>query len=637
MQRSSLGTGLRIVTRWIAIALAIFHLVLVAGFLSLSTMEVRIVHLGAVLVLAFLSLPATTGEPRGGERGLRPKVFTGVFLLAAAGAIASGIYLYSRWQDIALSGGLTTDLDTYVGLGIVFLVMLAVALRVGLALMVITLLFLLYPLVSDYLPGILESRPYGIDRLAGYLTNSSDGVYGIPIGVSASYIIMFTIFGAFLGRFGASDFFFRLSGKLTRNTRAASAKTAVIFSTLLGMVSGSAAGNVAVTGTMTIPMMKREGYAPHQAGAIEAVVSTGGQIMPPVMGAAAFIMAEIIGRPYPDIMRAALIPALLFFASIFFIVQLQAVKADMRVTAIEGGDLPFLKILLPGLRFIVPFALLISMMVAGYSPFKASFAALIILLVGCFFFELDDMKGFGAKILDALESGAKAVVPIAIACAAAGIIAGVLALSGLGSKISAIIVAVSAGEPLLALLLTMVVALVLGMGLPTTAAYLILATVVAPGLAKMGVPLLTAHMFVFFFGCISTITPPVALASYVAASIAECDINKTSWTAFFYGITSYILPFMFFFSPALLMDGSVLDIARATLTGFVSVFCIATAVVGWLFRPVSWIERGALALAGLFLLYQSALSDALGAILFVLIATLSFRQGRNTAPAGDRN
>ncbi len=596
--------------RWTAIGLGVFHLLNVGGVLVMSTMQIRIVHLAAVLLLLFATTPAF-----GRERTDRPFSWLDTVSrigLAAAGLGAS-LYVMSRWQAIAFSGGMTTSTDAWVGLLIVLLVLEGARRRVGLALALITAAFFIYPFVSPHLPGGLYGRGYSVERVSTFLTTTTEGVYGIPLGVSATYIVMFTIFGAFLSEFGAGDFFFGLSSRMTRSMRAASAKTAVVFSALLGMISGSAAGNVAVTGTLTIPMMKREGYQAHQAGAIEAVVSTGGQIMPPVMGAAAFIMAEIIGQPYSSIMQAALIPALLFFLSILIIVHLQAVKLGITgIPASPEGPQPLGPLLLSGIPYIVPFATLVGLMVYGYSPFKASFAALGLLLLLCAVWHRPPPLDFVRRALRAIESGVKAIVPIAVACAAAGIISGTLAMSGLGSKISSLIIVASAGMPVVALVLTMLVAVVLGMGLPTTAAYLILATVVAPALVKMDVPLITAHMFVFFYGCVSTITPPVALASYVAASIADSNINKVSWTAFRYGLTSYILPFMFFFGPALLMQGTAAEIALAAASGVISVFCFAAGIVGWLRRPLGLVMRLVLMAAGLLLLYQTLATDLVG-------------------------
>lgn len=298
-----------------AFSIGIFHIANVSGWFVLSTQSIRIYHLMMMLALLFLSKPTLPG--------LKDKTadkWVGYLLTALS--LSSGLYMLSRWQDIALSGGETELLDALVGVVILLLVLEGARRAVGNILAVICVLFFIYPFVSPYLPGVLESRGYSLLRISEILTTTSQGLYGIPLGVSATYIILFSIYGAFLTAFGAGEFFFKIASRVTRGMRAAGAKTAVIFSTLLGMVSGSAAGNVAVTGTLTIPMMKREGYRSHQAGAIEAVVSTGGQLMPPVMGAAAFIMAEVIGTPYTNIMKAAIVPALLFFLSIFLVVHL---------------------------------------------------------------------------------------------------------------------------------------------------------------------------------------------------------------------------------------------------------------------------------------------------------------------------
>jgi TRAP transporter 4TM/12TM fusion protein len=620
---------------WAAAILAFsagtYHLLNVSGIFVRSTLEVRIFHLMMMLMLMFLTKPSL--------KRLEGNIIDRLASLLLVGAsAASGLYLLGRWKDIAISGGLTEPLDAWVGLGIVILVLEGARRGVGLVLALICTTFFIYPFISPYLPGVLESRGYSVLRMSEFLATTSQGVYGIPIGVSASYIILFTIYGAFLSTFGAGDFFFKLSERLTRGTRAAAAKTAVIFSTLLGMISGSAAGNVAVTGTLTIPMMKREGYEPHQAGAIEAVVSTGGQIMPPVMGAAAFIMAEIIGTEYRNIMVAGIIPALLFFSTIFMVVHLQAlskgIKPRKRPTT---PDEPMWKLLLRGGQFITPFVLLVGLMVYGYSPFKASYISILVLL-GChvlwtFAYERRFDREIFHKTARAITNGSMAVIPIAIACAAAGIIAGTLGISGLGAKISGLIIDISGGVPFFALLLTMVTAIILGMGLPTTAAYLILATVVAPSLVELGVPLLTAHMFVFFYGCVSTITPPVALASYVAAGIADADINKVGWTAFLYGITSYILPFMFFFGPGLLMKGEWLDIGLAVGSGFIGVFCIATCVVGFMRNPLTPWQRALMFLAGLTLMHQGWLTNVIGITILISLWILT-KQRKQLPEAG---
>ncbi|CTQ59014.1 MAG: TRAP transporter fused permease subunit [Roseibium album] len=612
MQEREPGTSLldkRTAILVAAFCLGLFHLAAVSGVISISTMPLRLVHVAMAFSLLFALKPASK-RLAGTKTDL---ALTGVLILAILGA---SLWLISRWKSIAFSGGLTTDGDYYAGLVILILVFEAARRGIGLILAIITLVFFCYPFISPYLPGILNGRGYSLERMVLFLTTDTQGVYGIPIGVAATYIIVFTIFGAMLSRFGAGDFFFEISIRLTRGLRAASAKSAVLFSTLIGMVSGSAAGNVAVTGTVTIPIMKREGYQPHQAGAIEAVASTGGQLMPPVMGAAAFIMAEIVGVPYTTVMAVAILPALLFFGSAFFVVHLQAVKSGIEPRADDQSDgRPLSRVLIQGAPFIGAFAVLLALMLSGFSPFKASLwgmAALIGLdIVRSRRIDLDLIR----KIAGSIAEGSRNVITISAACAAAGVISGTLGITGLGSKIALLIDVASNGQLILALLFTMVASIILGMGLPTTAAYLILATVVAPALVKFGVPMLTAHFFVFYYGCISTITPPVALASYVAGGIAGADVNKVGWTAASYATTSFVLPFAFVFGPGLLMQGDVFGNLLAVITGFAGVGAVAAGVVGCLFSPLSAANRAVALGAGLCLLAQFWPTALVGAVL----------------------
>ncbi|MBG6206352.1 TRAP transporter 4TM/12TM fusion protein [Labrenzia sp. EL_126] len=612
MQEREPGTSLldkRTAILVAAFCLGLFHLAAVSGVISISTMPLRLVHVAMAFSLLFALKPSSK-RLAGTKTDL---ALTGVLILAILGA---SLWLISRWKSIAFSGGLTTDGDYYAGLVILILVFEAARRGIGLILAIITLVFFCYPFISPYLPGILNGRGYSLERMVLFLTTDTQGVYGIPIGVAATYIIVFTIFGAMLSRFGAGDFFFEISIRLTRGLRAASAKSAVLFSTLIGMVSGSAAGNVAVTGTVTIPIMKREGYQPHQAGAIEAVASTGGQLMPPVMGAAAFIMAEIVGVPYTTVMAVAILPALLFFGSAFFVVHLQAVKSGIEPRADDQSDgRPLSRVLIQGAPFIGAFAVLLALMLSGFSPFKASLwgmAALIGLdIVRSRRIDLDLIR----KIAGSIAEGSRNVITISAACAAAGVISGTLGITGLGSKIALLIDVASNGQLILALLFTMVASIILGMGLPTTAAYLILATVVAPALVKFGVPMLTAHFFVFYYGCISTITPPVALASYVAGGIAGADVNKVGWTAASYATTSFVLPFAFVFGPGLLMQGDVFGNLLAVITGFAGVGAVAAGVVGCLFSPLSAANRAVALGAGLCLLAQFWPTALVGAVL----------------------
>ncbi|MEO9528723.1 TRAP transporter fused permease subunit [Roseibium sp.] len=592
-----------------AFVFGLFHLAAVSGVIAISTMPMRLVHVAFAFSLLFAMKPLTPGL-KGTKRDLAAT------LILIAAIVGASVWLITRWKAIAFSGGLTTDGDFYAGAIILLVVFEAARRGVGLILALITLVFFCYPFFSPYLPGILNGRGYSLERMVLFLTTDTQGVYGIPIGVAATYIIVFTIFGAMLSRFGAGDFFFEISTRLTRGLRAASAKSAVLFSTLIGMVSGSAAGNVAVTGTVTIPVMKREGYKAHQAGAIEAVASTGGQLMPPVMGAAAFIMAEIVGVPYTTVMSVAILPALLFFGSAFVVVHLQAVKSGIEpVQDAQHDGRPLGAVLIQGAPFIGAFGSLLALMLAGFSPFKASLWAMGVLI------GLDVVSRRRAdlallkRIAGGIAEGSRNVVTISAACAAAGVISGTLGITGLGSKIALLIDVASNGHLFLALLFTMIASIILGMGLPTTAAYLILATVVAPALVKFGVPMLTAHFFVFYYGCISTITPPVALASYVAAGIAGADVNKVGWTAAAYAATSFVLPFAFVFGPGLLLQADSVANLMAVVTGVAGIGAVAAGVVGCLFSPLTPVNRLIVLAAGLCLLVQSWPTAAIGGLL----------------------
>jgi TRAP transporter 4TM/12TM fusion protein len=570
----------------------------------------RITHVMLALSLLFAIKPAS-------EKLAGTKINTVLSTVLIGSLVIASFWLLSRWKSIAFSGGITNDMDFIAGVVLLIIVFEAARRGIGLILACITLVFFLYPFLAPYLPGVLEGRGSTLHRIVVVLTTDTQGIYGIPVAVAATYIIVFTIFGALLSNFGAGDFFFELSVRCTRGLRAASAKSAVLFSTLIGMVSGSAAGNVAVTGTVTIPIMKREGYAPHQAAAIEAVASTGGQIMPPVMGAAAFIMAEIVGVPYTSVMAAAILPALLFFASAFMVVHLQATKSGIEPNVGQDvSDEPLSKVLINGGPFIAAFGTLITMMLMGYSPFMASLWAMVILVTGDIVWKRKIDKVFVEKLVRSISEGARSVVTISAACAAAGIIAGVLGATGLGSKIATLIDLASGGYLFLALFFTMITSIILGMGLPTTAAYLILATVVAPALVKLGVPPLTAHFFVFYYGCISTITPPVALASYVAGGIAGADVNKVGWTAAAYAATSFVLPFAFVYGPGLLMGGTWMTNIVAVVTASVGTFAIAVAIIGCLTGRLSAAMRVIAAVAGLCLLFQGWISAIIGAVLF---------------------
>lgn len=607
--------SLTTISSFIAIIVSLFHLLNTSGLIAMSSMTIRVVHLTAMIIIMYLK--GEKGEETASGAHTLYRVIMSVITLAC------GIYLLYRWEAIVSSGGAANNTDVIVGILTILVVLDATRKSAGMALSIIAAVFLAYPFIGKYLPGILRAKTYSVSRIFTFLYTTTEGIYGIPISVSATYIILFCIYGAFLKEFGAGEFLFKLSSVLTKKFVAATAKTSIIFSALIGLISGSAAGNVAITGSLTIPTMIKSGYKSDQAAAISAVSSVGGQIMPPIMGAAAFMMAELIGVPYSNIMKVAILPAVLYFISIFIIVDLEAKKQNIDMGNKETGD-TFGSIMKEGWFYLLPIASLIVMMVLGYSPFKAALVSIVALIAVYLPSQVVSgrvtIKEFGIKTLGALKGGAFDTSPIAIACAAAGIIAGVLSITGLGSKLATVIIQISGENILVALILTMFVSLILGMGLPTTAAYLVLASVVAPALVKLGLSVISAHMFVFFFGCISTITPPVALASYVAAGIAGSDLNNVSWTAFKYGLVSFILPFMFVFGDGLLMVGTPLIIAQTFIMAVIGVFCVAASLVGY-FNNVKLnnLQRVIIFIAGLLTIYQGILTDVAGLAIILAI------------------
>ena len=440
---------------------------------------------------------------------------------------------------------------------------------------------------------------------------STSGVIGTPVNVCYTYIVLFIIFGAFLERTGIANFFISLANKVAGWSSGGPAKVAVISSALCGMVSGSSVGNTVTTGSVTIPMMKKTGYKPEFAGAVEAAASTGGQIMPPIMGAAAFLMAEYMDLPYMQVAAKAILPAILYFAGIFIAVHLEAKKLGLK--GISKDELPKWGALVKKVYLIIPLVLLVWLVSSGLRTmqFSAAVAIAAAMIVG--FLNRDERLTFG-KIFEALEAGAKGAVTVAVACGMAGLIAGCITVTGLASTLINAIVTLSGDTILVGLVLTMLCCIVLGMGVPTTANYCIMASTCAPILIRLGLPAVAAHFFVFYFGIVADITPPVALAAYAGSAIAKSNPMKTGFTATKLAIAAFIVPYIFAYSPAMLFEGvtgfwPVLQIGLSALLG---IFGIAAALNGHLFRRVSVVLRLALAAGGLGMMIPGALTDVIG-------------------------
>lgn len=479
----------------------------------------------------------------------------------------------------------------------------------GMALVVIATVFVTYSFLGPWLPGFLEHRGYDAKRFFSYVF-TDNGILGPTTAVSSTYIILFIIFAAFLQSSKVGDYFVNLAFATAGRARGGPAKVAVFASGLMGMINGTSAGNVVSTGSLTIPLMKRVGYRPQSAGAIEAAASTGGQIMPPIMGAGAFIMAEITGIPYTELVIAALIPAVLYFVSIYFMVDFEARRLGMR--GMTNEEVPKFRNLAKQAFLFLPIIILVGSLFLGYSVIRAGTLAIASAAVVSW---LTPFKMGPREIIEALRNASQMSIQIISVCATAGIIVGVISLTGVGARFSSLLFELAETSKLLALIFAMIISIILGMGMPTTAAYAVAASVVAPGLIELGIEPLIAHFFVFYFAVVSAITPPVALAAYAGAAIAGAEPMRTSVTAFRVGLAAFIVPYMFFYSPGLLMEAGWLEIIRNAITAIIGVYFLSGAVQGYLMGPLGPIWRVLLLGAALCMISGDWRTDVIGVLL----------------------
>ena len=477
----------------------------------------------------------------------------------------------------------------------------------GLALVIIATIFLIYVFAGQYLPGFLNSPAISWQRFFSQVYTDA-GILGPTTAVSSTYIILFIIFAAFLQASKVGDYFVNFAFAAAGRARGGPAKVAIFASGLMGMINGTSAGNVVATGSLTIPLMKKVGYHKKTAGAVEAAASTGGQLMPPIMGAGAFIMAEITGIPYTQIAVAAIIPAVLYFVSVYFMVDFEAAKLGMR--GMRDEELPRFGAMVRRVYLFLPIVILIYALFMGYSVIRAGTLATLSAAVVSW---LTPYRMGPRSVVRAFELAGLMSIQIIAVCACAGIIVGVISLTGVGARFSALLLGIADTSQLLALFFAMCIAILLGMGMPTTAAYAVAASVVAPGLTQLGIPVLTAHFFVFYFAVLSAITPPVALASYAAAGISGANAMETSVASFKIGIAAFIVPFMFFYNSAILMDGTWLEIIRAAVTATAGVFLLSAGVQGWFIGGrAAWFLRVGLIVAALFMIEGGLVTDVIG-------------------------
>lgn len=539
--------------------------------------------------------------------------------LLIGAAIFIGYYIFANLTSLVFRFGVAPDtLDVVVATIGVFLILEITRRTSGWVLPILAGVFIIYSFAGPYLPGLFNHNGYSFERFITYIY-SLDGVFGVTTDVSSRYIILFIIFGAFLQMSGVGQYFIDFAFRLAGWMRGGPAKVSVFASALMGMINGTSAGNVVATGSLTIPLMKKTGYRHRFAAATEATASSGGQILPPIMGAGAFLMAEITGIPYSEIIIAATIPAILYFVSVYFMLDFRSLKEGLR--GISKDMLPDKSYLIKKSYLFLPIIILIWLLVSGYSVIFAGSVGII----SCFVLSLfsKETRMGVVKVLEALELGMKNALQLIAIVACAGIIVGVIALTGVGQRFSTMLLSVADNNLLIALIFAMLLSIILGMGMPTTAAYAVAASVVAPGLVSLGMEPLLAHMFVFYFAVMSAITPPVALAGFAAAGIAGTNPMKTSVEAFKIGLAAFVVPFMMFYSPELLLIGDdAVMIAVAIITSLFGVYFLAAAVQGWFFRKTApWYVRILLLAIAVLLILSSLLTDAI-AVGLVIAAIL---------------
>lgn len=639
----------------VAVGLSLFQLYS-AGIQPLGLFYQRSIHLALIMVLAFLMFPAFGPTRKRGVLGW------GLDLVFFAGAILTGSYLVLNLDEIFSRAGFWNETDILVACIATVTVLEASRRAVGFGMTVIGLLAIVYafagprgelPWLGEWMPGILEHRGYTIDRVAGQLYLGQEGIFGLPLGVAATYIFIFVLFGAFLECTGAGKFFIDMAYAATGRQRGGPAKAAVLASAGMGSISGSAIANVVTTGAFTIPLMKRLGYKAKQAGGIEAAASTGGQIMPPLMGAGAFLIAEYTNTPYLDIVKVSILPAIMYFATVYLFVHIIALKQGMQ--GLPKDELPQMRqVMKDGWHFLLPLAVLVWLLAMSMSPMRVGYYAVITILavavlryVLWFFFvaprqgqpvtatAVKDVVRTGfAKLIEGLELGARNAVAVSMACAVAGIIVGVVGLTGLGLKFSSMMLAFSGGNLVLALVMVLLASLVLGMGLPVTASYIVLIVLVGPALtAEFGVPLLVAHLVVFWYSQDSNVTPPIALAGFAGAAIAGSKPMETSFQAWKFAKGLYLIPLFMVFNPEIIIGGPVPVVIWNGVIAILALGAFAAALEGYLFTKMSWLPRIAITAAIFGVFYPNLMTEIAGVAVMIVAIGANWLASKREAPA----
>ncbi len=611
-------SGKRVLTGWqwkivvlIASSCSLFHLgVTIMG--TPEAIKMRATHLAFLLPLGFLLNPAGQQSPK--DRFSSVDIMW--FLLSALSFLYVGYFEYPRLVERWIYASPLTDLDIVFGIIMIICTLEATRRIVGFSLVIISTIAIIYSAFGNLLPGNLGHGGYPMGWIIEHFSLTTEGILGTTVGASASFVFLFVLFGKFMDVSGTGYFFIELANSLAGKTVGGPAKMAVISSCLMGTVSGTAVGNVMTTGVYTIPLMKSCGYRASFAGAVEAAASTGGQIMPPIMGAAAFILAEFLGVSYLSIAAAATVPAIIYFICIFVIVDFEARINNLK--EMPHSEIPIFKqVIKKNGHLALSLIILVFLLIKGYTPSYAAMGAIF----SAFFVSYlrPHTRITLPKLLEALNLGAQSAIVVAVTCAVAGIVIGSASLTGFAVKFAGFVVSLAKGELLLALPLVMIASLIMGMGLPTTAAYVMVATLGVPALVKIGVMPLAAHLFAFFFACMSAITPPVAIAAYAAAGLAESSAFRTGWEAVRLASAGFIVPYAFVCGPELLLQGSFNNIILSSLTAIVGCIALSAGIVGWLGKKISFIERLLLFITALLLISPNKFYSLIGGCIFGIL------------------
>ena len=650
----------------VALLLVAFQ-IYTAGYAPMTAIFQRSIHLTFILVLLFLSTPASRRWP--------PALRWLVDGVLVAASLAMGGYLYFNYDAIIDRFGWWEPSDVYLGIVAIVLVLEATRRAIGWPMTIIAALFIAYAYYGPHMPGVLAHKGYGTERLVGQLYLTTEGIFGVPLGVAATFVFIFILFGSLLEATGAGKFFIDLAYALAGKSRGGPAKASVVASAFMGSLSGSAIANVVTTGAFTIPLMKKLGYKPEEAAGVEAAASTGGQIMPPIMGAGAFLIAEYTQTPYLTVVKLSIVPAILYFLTVYLFVDLIAAKRGMR--GLPASELPPVrKVLIEGWHYLIPLFILVYYLFKGVSAMKVGFIGVLAIVLASnlrprpgssggrlvhlalhlaamgylLYIGFQPSHGFALwqfylvvgmvfasslspysplnlpRLLEGLIAGATAAIPVSVATAAAGIVVGVVGLTGVGLKFSHLVVSASGGHLLLALLLVAIASLVLGMGLPVTASYIVLVVLAGPALQDLGVALIIAHLIVFWYSQDSNVTPPVALAAYAASGLAGTDAMRAGVQAWKFAKGLYLIPLLMVYAPGIMFTGSPMEIAWDLARGVFGLWAFAAALEGYLFREVRLYERLLLGAAGVGLFWPVFEADLFGFALLGLAVVLGLRR-----------